>query len=172
MKPGAFGGVAGLLFCANFFAPIFLPFDDPKAAGQSLPFRTQCITGPGPMKLRIRTNTVRVRLDQRDVEALSAERIVSDEFRYGPDPEHMLRYGIALRSVEHICIHPESDGFLIAVPEHRGREWIEKDSISLRARGPLPGFESIDILIEKDLACLTPRDEEDRHAFPNPAQTS
>ena len=121
------------------------------------------------MKLRIRNNSVRLRLNRRDVERLSLEGLVSDVLRYGVHPEHVLDYGAEVGSFDAISLRPEANGFVVQIPVVVGRSWIDTDSISLEATHEIDGVGTVDILVEKDLACLTPREEDDGLAFPNPA---
>jgi|SRR6478672_11915878 hypothetical protein len=116
------------------------------------------------MKLRLRGNSVRLRVNQREVAALGAGRALSEGVRFpagnsfiytlepfpASTPEASFRDGI-------ICVK---------VPESTLRDWAANDLIGLYF--DLPGRESnLKVTIEKDLECVNESAEErDPYAFP------
>ena len=119
------------------------------------------------MKLRIKGNSIRLRLLRSEVERFAAEGSISDAVHFG---EQSLRYSlVASPSSGSITSRFENCEIVIEIPTEEIRTWAENDSVSI-ANEPLVGDEKLSILIEKDFACLDRPDDPDRDdAFPNPA---
>lgn len=118
------------------------------------------------MKLRVRGNSLRLRLTRPEVAAL----------RNGPVVERLeLPGGTALeyRLQAADVAAPEADlaGTVLAVrvPADAAREWVDGEGVSLAGEQPLPSGGTLSILVEKDFACLAERPgEDDSDAYPNP----
>lgn len=118
------------------------------------------------MKLRLRDNTVRLRLTQSEVARLASEGAVEAATQIGP-----VRFMYALRRVERESrVRARLDGgrLEVVVPVAEALTWCASDRVGLTAdEGPTR------IVIEKDFACLKRRAvEEDADAFPNPGTRS
>jgi hypothetical protein len=116
------------------------------------------------MKLRLRGNSVRLRLNQREVAALAAGRVLSEgvlfpagnSFVYTLEPSSSSTPAASFR-----------DGVIcIKAPDSVLREWAANDSIGLYF--DLPGTASnLKVTIEKDLECVNePAEERDPYAYP------
>lgn len=122
------------------------------------------------MKLRIRGNSVRFRLQQGEVRSLLDRGYVEEHTRLGASPEQRLTYRVEL-SDEARAPAVSWRGNLIALtlPRPAGRAWAESEGLALEEVQALGGGESLRILLEKDLACLVHRSgEDDADAYPNP----
>lgn len=120
------------------------------------------------MKLRIRGNTLRLRLTRSEVDHIGRGEVVEEvtpfpdgsEFCYRLVPGHSEEAGQTSNDVGHTIT--------IEVPKGRAASWAESDEVGFS--GDVP-FEvgPLAILIEKDFSCLTPREgEEEIDTFPNP----
>ena len=119
------------------------------------------------MKLRIKGNSIRLRLLRSEVEHFAAEGSISDAVHFGAQS---LRYSlIASPSAEAIRSRFDNCEIVIEIPADEARFWAESESVSIAANQPI-GDENLSILVEKDFACLDrPDDPEREDAFPNPA---
>lgn len=121
------------------------------------------------MKMRVRGNSIRLRLTQSDVAELIQKGFVEEAVEFGGAS----RLIYALRSAsgaETICAEFEDNRLAVIVPEKEAREWANSEQISLEGKQNIGGDKVLRLLIEKDFACLAPRAaEEDADAFPNPA---
>ncbi len=121
------------------------------------------------LKLRIRGNSLRLRLQQQEVQLLEEEGIVVEETCFG---EQSFRYSLVSDNTGN-CIRAEleSQSICIFVPSEKIKYWAKSDDISIFADQPTPK-KILKILIEKDFACIKPRTsaqwEDDSDAFPNP----
>lgn len=123
------------------------------------------------MKLRLKGNSIRVRLDRRDIERLIGEGRVGDTVRFGPDMafSYAVEMGSAPRERPSASY---SDGCLtIRIDAADAETWHVSDRIGFDHQQAVEGG-TLRVLLEKDLACLDrPPGEEadDAYAFPNPA---
>ena len=111
------------------------------------------------MKLRIKGNTIRLRLTRSEVDAVADGTAVVETTSL-PQP-----FTYALEPAgEAIGAAFKGGRMTINLPPGVAARWAGTEEVSLR------GCEGgVEILIEKDFACLVPREgEEESDAFPNP----
>ena len=121
------------------------------------------------MKLRIRDNSIRLRLTQGEVEQLDSQGTVSA--RTGFAEGTSLTYQVESSPA---CVAPTAtfDNQTIAVrlPASIVEGWAATDQVTIRDEQRLSTGETLSILVEKDFACPKPRegeDESDMFANPN-----
>lgn len=124
------------------------------------------------MKLRIRDNSIRIRLTQSEVDQLSKQGFVTAKTGF-PDGRD---FGYSLESSP-ASVTPEaffSDSVItIRVPESEVLAWSSSSQVSMSGSQALEDGETLDILVEKDFACLAPREGEDESdMFPHPSAGS
>jgi hypothetical protein len=119
------------------------------------------------MKLRIKGNSVRLRLSQREVSDFARNARVEDSISFG---NRKLTYAlIRLNRAKEILASFENDRIEIGVPALIADEWTRNSQVGFDAEQKLSGGETLKILVEKDFACLTAREGEDESdAFPHP----
>ncbi len=121
------------------------------------------------MKLRIRGNALRLRLQRQEVQGLVETGKVVEATCFGDE-----NFVYTLESDDHataIRAELEARSIRIRVPENQVMIWAKSDEISLYGEQPT-STGPLKILIEKDLACIKPRTsaqwEDESDAFPNP----
>lgn len=128
------------------------------------------------MKLRIRDNSLRLRLTRSEIEKIGKNESVISSIQLGPALEHRLIY----------CLEssPERDAievsFLdkvirIVVPEREALAWALGPEVGMYSEQLLSPGVMLKILIEKDFYCLKPRSheqEDESDMFPNPNAAS
>lgn len=123
------------------------------------------------MKLRIRGSSLRLRLNQPEVEKLATEGLVKETVEFGAQEklEYVLESSAA---VSKICSNFSGGILKIMLPAHLATVWAKGDETGLEAIQESNETQTLRILIEKDFACLKPRaGEDDPHAFPHPDKT-
>ncbi len=125
------------------------------------------------MKLRIRGNTLRLRLSRGEVNALAESGEVREGIAFGSSATERLGYAIvASAEAEETSARLSAGSVEVLVPRAFAREWAANETIGFEANQPIGAGLSLYILVEKDFACLTPRKgEDDADAFPNPNDT-
>lgn len=123
------------------------------------------------MKLRLKGNSIRVRLDRRDIERLIDEGHVDDAVQFGPGLafSYAVEAGPAPR--EQPKVSYISGRLTIQIDPVDVEEWLSGDRVGFDHQQPVEGG-VIRVLLEKDFACIDrPLGEEadDAYAFPNPS---
>jgi hypothetical protein len=122
------------------------------------------------VKLRIKGDSLRLRLTQGEMRALAEQGEVEDRVSFpgGATLAYRLR---AEKEISEILVSYDNDLIEILVPESLCRRWCETDLVTLSASQPLARGE-LRIALEKDWACLAPREGEDESDnFPHPGAT-
>ncbi|NOX51575.1 MAG: hypothetical protein GXP16_13735 [Gammaproteobacteria bacterium] len=121
------------------------------------------------MKLRIRGNTIRLRLTRSEVDQLGRGNTVEESttfpdgavLKYTIEPGDGYGTGLEFNGSE-VTVRVNVDSQ--AATDWSISEEVGLDSRALKSVGPLS------VLIEKDFACLTPREgEQEMDTFPNPS---
>lgn len=121
------------------------------------------------MKLRVRDNSIRLRLTQTEVDRLKRDGLVSAKtgFPGGRDFGYSIESSPA--SVKPEAFFSEST-ITVRVPESDVLAWASSNLVSMSGNLQLDDGQSLDILVEKDFACLAPREGEDESdMFPHPS---
>ena len=122
------------------------------------------------MKLRIRGNTLRLRLSRNEVDSVVQGKEVeeSTSFPEGGKLQYVLKQTPSDTTV--VKTNEGDDSCInILVHETRAKQWAKSEEVGLFGSEPLV-LGSLELLIEKDFACLNPRDRgDDSDSFPNPA---
>jgi len=122
------------------------------------------------MKLRIRGNTLRLRLSQSEVEKIDQEKMITETTVF-PDGEE-LQYVIC-PSDSSTKVTKNSEGALTRIEVSVEREvlksWAKSEEVGLFGADPIT-VGSLELLVEKDFACINPRDgSDDGDSFSHPA---
>jgi hypothetical protein len=121
------------------------------------------------MKLRIRGNSIRLRLTQSEVDQLGSTGTVKESIEFG-SASPAFSYQLST-TVDNDAVRAtfEDHCLSISIPASEAENWMRSEQVSLEEVQPIDGGKFIRILLEKDFACLTERDgEDDTDAFPNP----
>ena len=129
-------------------------------------------TGPyhrkDSLKLRIRDNSIRLRLTRTEVNLVRNEGLVRSRTRFagGNTFGYLLESSPATVKPE---AHVSNNLLSVRVPQQDIRQWADSDQVSISAAQVLDDGDELKILVEKDFACLAPRDGEDESdMFPHP----
>ena len=122
------------------------------------------------MKLRIRDNSVRLRLTRGEVEQLRQDGLVSA--RTGFPGGREFRYVVESSPASVTPGAFLSDGVItVRLPETSVLAWATSEQVSIKGE-QLLDEDKLAILVEKDFACLAPREGEDESdMFPHPSAT-
>lgn len=117
------------------------------------------------MKLRIKGDSVRLRLTQTEVLQLAEMGAVEDEMHVAPGIA--LTYGLRAAAVNRLIVNWNDTGLTILVPRDWIGPWAEGEDVGFDGKQDVGGGRTLAILIEKDFECLHKRPDE-RDAFPHP----
>lgn len=122
------------------------------------------------MKLRVRANTLRLRLTRSEVDALARGETVWEATPF-PDGSSFTYALVPTGSTVTASLRNDDGGSVVAVhvPAAAAREWAVSETVGLLGDGGLE-VGPLHVLIEKDFDCLAPRPgDESMDTFPNPA---
>ena len=122
------------------------------------------------MKLRIKGDSIRLRLLRSEVERFAADRVVTEEVRFGANA---LRYTLAVApDATSICAEFSDGEIRVLIPVAEARRWTDGNDVGLEIEQSLGEHGSLTIIVEKDFVCLDRPDDPDRaDAYPNPNLT-
>ena len=120
------------------------------------------------MKLRIRDNSVRLRLTRSEVNALRKDGLVSSKIEFPGSREFNYVVESSPASVNPGAFL--SDNVLtVRLPETTVLAWAASEQVTIDGEQLLDDGQRLSILVEKDFVCLVPReDEDDAEMFENP----
>ncbi len=125
------------------------------------------------MKLRIRGDSLRLRLKRGEVDQIAAGSTIVEETHF---PDSVLTYRLDVSENRDISASFDRGSLIISLPKSKVSDWAASDEVSLYAEQKLSGAGSLSLLIEKDFSCLEAghhRDgEDDEDTFPHPSTQS
>lgn len=118
------------------------------------------------MKLRIKGNSIRLRLTQTDVSKFVTDGKLVEKVEFGNDWEAKFSYELlASENAENVRAEFNNGTISVLVPKNTAEDWANGESVGIAS----DGNSKLKILIEKDFACLAPRkDEDESDNFPHP----
>jgi hypothetical protein len=120
------------------------------------------------MKLRFKDNTLRLRLNQREVQALASGAAVEQCILFPGNAS----LGYTLHSAPQSAATFENGSIDIYAREREVQAWAESEDIGLYYQFPAAGV-MLKVAIEKDLECIDgPPEERDADAFPRTADAT
>ena len=120
------------------------------------------------MKLRIRDNSIRLRLSKTEVNSVNSDGLVRSQVQFAGSNTltYVLESSPATVKPE---AHFSNNVLTVRVPQLDVKQWAESGQVSISSEQDLDESEQLKILIEKDFACLAPREGEDESdLYPNP----
>jgi hypothetical protein len=115
------------------------------------------------MKLRIKGNSLRLRVTPSEVKHLLRNGAIREHVQLTPDPRGRLIYAVVnSMSGATITVACQSGDITVSVPDAQLKNWACSEEVGVYA----------DVTIEKDFACLDRSDAANEDTFPNPILTA
>ncbi len=125
------------------------------------------------MKLRIRENTIRLRLKRAEVDQLASGKSIVEQTCF---PDSVLTYRLDVSSDGNFSASFRDGDLTISLPEAEVTQWAQNDQVSIVAEQALGNSDALSLLIEKDFKCLAPGHhrpgEDDDDTYPHPEDGS
>lgn len=118
------------------------------------------------MKLRIKGNSIRIRLTKREVAAITGKGYLEEKTNFGTNT-----FTYALQKVDQgdaLSAILSDNCITMTAPRKLLEGWEENEVISFDARIALPDGDSLYLLLEKDFVCLDHTTEDQSDNYPNP----
>jgi len=119
------------------------------------------------MKVRIKGNSIRIRLEQNEVKRLKADGKIEEQVYLGLTKDEFIRYVIQKTSRLDIRAFFRLNEIKIEAPTALIDQWAESEITSLESIQEIKEESYLKIRIEKDLKPLLDREEQEDW-FPNP----
>ena len=121
------------------------------------------------MKLRIKGNSLRVRLSRSEVDRLLETGRVEETVHFGLDQEARLTYALEhTRSEQDIIALHRAQEVAIVLSSESVRQWaLSPEQVGVYGRLDVWNGELM-LLVEKDFACLDGTNADNEDTFPNP----
>lgn len=116
------------------------------------------------MKLRFRKNSLRLRVNRREVESLASGSVLEEQVYFPGNSTMSYILQPVPGPMPNASFH---DGVIrIGAPQNQLKSWAATESIGIYFEFPADGI-SLKVAIEKDLECVDgPEEERDPHAYP------
>jgi hypothetical protein len=121
------------------------------------------------MKLRIKGNSLRVRVSRSEVTRLLAGDCLEETIYF--TPEASARFTYALRqetSLSRLAVQYIENRLVILLPTDQAIDWGVTNQVGIEENLALGNLGSLGLLIEKDFACLDRSEEDNEDTYPNP----
>jgi hypothetical protein len=121
------------------------------------------------MKLRIKGESMRLRVSRSEVAKLLAGDCLEDTVHFAPEAGAQFTYALQRDpSVSRPTVHYSGNRVTILLPADQADAWGVTDQVGIAEDVSLGDVGSLSLLIEKDFACLDRGGEENEDSFPNP----
>lgn len=118
------------------------------------------------MKLRIKGNSVRIRLTRTEVARIATEGYLEEQTSFGTNA---LIY--ALKQVDtgnELSAAMEANKITLFIPSSLSQDWPSNNVVGFSAKMPIGNGETLYLLLEKDFVCLDHTDEDQSDNYENP----
>ena len=120
------------------------------------------------MKLRLRENSIRLRLLQSEISKLAEFGEVTEKITFGLSQSLNYSVKVSAQNLEILAEFRESE-ISIFLPLEIAKNWIETNLVGLQKEQKIDERLSLQIIVEKDFVCLDrPMDADNLDAFPHP----
>lgn len=117
------------------------------------------------MKIRIRGNSVRLRLTKTEVEAFGANGSIEEQTQFGAS---ILTYALKSTDNEQMTASFEDNTITMYLPKPKTDEWVNTEKVGFDALMDLGDGNELYLLLEKDYKCLDNTDEDQTDNYENP----
>ena len=122
------------------------------------------------MKLRIKGNSLRLRVTPSEVKQLLRNGVIREHVQLTANPGDRLTYAvISCLSGAATTVAYQSGNITVSVPQGDLERWADGDDVGVYADVALGDDRMLSVTIEKDFACLDRSDAENEDTFANPS---
>ena len=121
------------------------------------------------MKIRIKDNSIRLRLTRGEVDTVRDKGVVVSHTGFPGGRQFSYALESSPASVNPAAFYSDNE-VRVRLPETLVLAWVTTEQVSIQGEQILDDGEKLSILVEKDFACLAPRpgeDESDMFAHPD-----
>jgi len=121
------------------------------------------------MKLRIKGNSLRLRVSHSELVRILNGGRVTETIRFAPAQEAMLTYALdSAQQPSAITVQYKPQELTVTLSRDQAAIWGSDGEIGVHGTVNIGAEGVLEVIVEKDFACLDRSDEENLDAFPNP----
>ncbi|MDX1315399.1 MAG: hypothetical protein R3356_07845 [Eudoraea sp.] len=118
------------------------------------------------MKIRIKGNSIRIRLTRSEVSDLCANGVIRETTQF---PSGSFTYEVVQSDqLESLTASLADQGIRLSLPGKLLENWADNETLGFKEWLPLTDGSSLHLLVEKDFQCLEVREEDESDQYPNP----
>ena len=118
------------------------------------------------MKIRIKGNSVRLRLTKTEVETFCRKGFYTNRTQF---PTSIFSYSLrSKKGISEMEASFENNEIILSMPIENLETWASSSIIGYNANLPLPNGEDLYLLVEKDFVCMDETVEDQSDNYPNP----
>jgi hypothetical protein len=121
------------------------------------------------MKLRIKGNSLRIRVTRSELMKLIDTGHIEETIYFSSDEQSRLTYALEHESgLNSPTVRYQLPEVVIVLPKKEAATWAESNQVGIYASVDLGPLGPLDLIVEKDFACLDLSDADNLDTFPNP----
>ena len=121
------------------------------------------------MKLRIKGNSLRLRVSRSELARFQAGGRIEETIRFTAAPEATLTYALeSALSSSPVSVRYGSREVTVILSQDRARIWGAEEEVGVYTTLDMGPAGSLEVVVEKDFACLDRSDEDNSDTFSNP----
>jgi hypothetical protein len=121
------------------------------------------------MKLRMKDNSIRLRVSRSELARFQAGERIEETIRFAEAPEAKLTYALeSAAQSSPVNVRYEGNEVTVILSEDQARRWAAESEVGVYSNVDIGSAGSLDVLVEKDFACLDRSDAENEDTFANP----
>ena len=120
------------------------------------------------MKLRIKGNSLRIRLTKTEVSTLANTGYLEEQTCFA---DSTFLYALEVEDITELSASYVNNKMTILVPATFVKDWPGNEVVGLQSNMPLPGEGSLFLLLEKDFICIDETTEDQSDNYENPNKT-
>jgi len=118
------------------------------------------------MKIRIKGNSVRLRLTKTEVDIFCSTGRFTEETRL---PNGTFTYTLAIKEdIDAMDALLQQNGVTLYISKELVTDWATDDRVGFQHALPLENDTTLSLLVEKDFVCMDQRIEDQSDNYPNP----
>jgi hypothetical protein len=120
------------------------------------------------MKLRINGNSIRLRLLRSEVSTFVGTGRIEHTIHFASSDDAFLTYALEHEAdLANVVVRHKQSEVTIVLPRQQAISWAETGQIGIYSAVNLGGRGVLDVIVEKDFACLDLSDADNHDTFPN-----
>ena len=121
------------------------------------------------MKLRINRNSIRLRLLRSEVANFVETGRIEEVVHFAEGVDACFRYALECESgLEQIEVRSKACEVTVVLPGEVAVSWRDSEEVGIYATVSVGQHGTLDVVVEKDFACLDRSDADNQDTFPHP----